>query len=127
MSCLLLDTDILINLLRGREAARDFVARSLDEYDLLCSAISVAEIWTGMKPHEEKATRQLLDSLKIIDVNRVIAEYAGTYKGSTKSHNLELDDCLIAATARAVNAVLATGNGRHYPMKDIKKIVVKMS
>jgi predicted nucleic acid-binding protein len=38
---------------------------------------------------------------------------------------LELDDCLIAATAFIENAFLATGNEKHYPMKDIKKIRVK--
>jgi hypothetical protein len=31
----------------------------------------------------------------------------------------------IAATAYEMRATLATGNGKHYPMKDIKKEVVK--
>ena len=126
MSSMLLDTDILINLLRGNVAARDFLADSLEEHELLCSVISVAEIWTGMRPHEEQATRRLMDSLKIIEVNRAVAEKAGNFKGATKSHTLELDDCLIAATAFCTGATLATGNGKHYPMKEIRKIVVKM-
>ena len=126
MSSLLLDTDILINLLRGNVAARDFLAENLEEHELLCSVISVAEIWTGMRPHEEQATRRLVDSLKIIDVSRAVAEKAGSLKGTTKSHSLELDDCLIAATAYCTGATLATGNGKHYPMKDIRKVVVKM-
>lgn len=126
MSSLLLDTDILINLLRGNVAARDFLADNLEEHELLCSVISVAEIWTGMRPHEEQATRRLVDSLKIIDVSRAVAEKAGSLKGTTKSHSLELDDCLIAATAYCTGATLATGNGKHYPMKDIRKVVVKM-
>lgn len=126
MSGLLLDSDILINLLRGNVAARDFLADNLEEHELLCSVISVAEIWTGMRPHEEQATRRLVDSLKIIDVSRAVAEKAGNLKGTTKSHSLELDDCLIAATAYCTGATLATGNGKHYPMKDIRKVVVKM-
>lgn len=126
MSSLLLDTDILINLLRGNVAARDFLADNLEEHELLCSVISVAEIWTGMRPHEEQPTRRLVDSLKIIDVSRAVAEKAGSFKGTTKSHSLELDDCLIAATAYCTGATLATGNGKHYPMKDIRKVVVKM-
>lgn len=126
MSSLLLDTDILINLLRGNPAARDFIANSLEENDLLCSVVSVAEIWAGMRPHEEQATRKLIDSLKIIDVNRAVAEKAGSFKGTVKSHSLELDDCLIAATAFCTGATLATGNGKHYPMKDVRKFVVKM-
>jgi predicted nucleic acid-binding protein len=126
MSSLLLDTDILINLLRGNAAARDFIEESLEENELLCSVISVAEIWVGMRPKEEKATRGLVDSLKIIDVSRDVAEKAGTFKGAAKGHSLELDDCLIAATAFCTGATLATGNGKHYPMKDIRKVVVKM-
>ena len=126
MSSLLLDTDILINLLRGNAAARDFIEESLEENELLCSVISVAEIWAGMRPKEEKATRGLVDSLKIIDVSRDVAEKAGTFKGAAKGHSLELDDCLIAATAFCTGTTLATGNGKHYPMKDIRKVVVKM-
>jgi predicted nucleic acid-binding protein len=126
MSSLLLDTDILINLLRGNVAARDFLADNLEENELLCSVITVAEIWAGMCPHEEQATRRLVDSLRIVDVTRAVAEKAGSFKGTTKSHTLELDDCLIAATAFCTGATLATGNGKHYPMKDIRKLVVKM-
>lgn len=126
MSSLLLDTDILINLLRGNAAARDFIQESLEENELLCSVISVAEIWAGMRPKEEEATRGLVDSLKIVDVSRDVAEKAGNFKGAAKGHSLELDDCLIAATAFCAGATLATGNGKHYPMKDIRKVVVKM-
>lgn len=126
MSCLLLDTDILINMLRGNAVARDFIANNLEENELLCSVISVAEIWAGMRSHEELATRRLVDSLKIVDVNRAVAMKAGSYKGTIKSHSLELDDCMIAATAFCAGAVLATGNGKHYPMKDIHLLVVKM-
>ncbi len=126
MTRLVLDTDILINLLRGSAAARDFVANALEEHELLCSVITVAEIWTGMRVHEEQATRLLIDSLKVIEVNQTIAEQAGRFKGTVKSHVLELDDCLIAATAFCTGAALATGNGKHYPMKELRKIVVQM-
>src|ERR1035437_7553970 len=113
MSSLLLDTDILINLLRGNVAARDFLANNLEENELLCSVITVAEIWAGMRPHEEQATRRLVDSLRIVDVSQSVAEKAGSFNGTTKSHPLELDDCLIAATAFCTGATLATGNGKH--------------
>ena len=126
MSSLLLDTDILINLLRGNLAARDFIADNLEENELLCSVVSVAEIWAGMRPNEELATRSLVDSLKVIDVNRSMAMKAGSFKGTTKSHSLELDDCMIAATAFCTGATLATGNGKHYPMKEIRIVVVAM-
>ena len=126
MSRLLLDTDILINLLRGKEAARDFLVNHVQEDELFCSVITIAEIFAGMHPHEEPATRRLIETLNIVEVSKTIAERAGYYKGSIKSHSLELDDCLIAATAFSLDAALATGNGKHYPMNDVSKIVVKM-
>ncbi len=124
MKSILLDTDVLINFLRGKEKARDYLASAIGEADLCCSAITVAEIHAGMKEQERAKTVDLLDSLTIIEVTRTIAEKAGTYKRTTRSHGLELDDCIIAATAFAKNAMLATGNDKHYSMADIKKSVV---
>jgi len=80
MKRMLLDTDVLINFLRGRERTRDYLASVLDEADVCCSAVAVAEIHAGMKEHERVKTTQLLDSITIIDVTRDIAEKAGAYK-----------------------------------------------
>ena len=124
MKNVLVDTDILINFLRGREKARTFLSSLINESIIYCSVVTAAEIFAGMKEHEREKTTDLLDSLNIIDVTREIAEKAGSYKSSIKSHELELDDCFIAATAFARNAVIATGNGKHYPMDDIDKIIV---
>jgi len=124
MKSILLDTDVLINFLRGKESARDYLASVMGEADLCCSAIAVAEIHAGLKEHERTRTTELLDSLTIIDVTRDIAEKAGAYKRTTRSQGLELDDCIIAATVFIKHAVLATGNVKHYPMTDIKKSLV---
>jgi len=79
----------------------------------------------GMKEHEREKTVALIESLHILDVTREIAERAGTYKRDENRQYLELDDCFIAATAFVMGAVLATGNGKHYPMEDIEKEIVK--
>lgn len=123
MKRVLVDTDVLINFLRGRQQAKEFLLAHL-ESDILCSVITVAEIYAGMGVHEQEKTKDLLDNLEIVPVTRTIAEKAGHYKGEMKSHALELDDCLIAATAHFHKATLATGNARHYPMADIEKTVV---
>ncbi len=124
MKSILLDTDMLINFLRGKEKAHDYLASAIGEADLCCSAITVAEIHVGMKEQERAKTSDLLDSLTIVEVTRTIAEKAGTYKRTTRAQGLELDDCIIAATAFAKHAMLATGNDKHYPMTDINKSVV---
>ena len=46
---------------------------------------------------------------------------AGDYRRTIKSHHLELDDCLIAATRVVNKATLITGNIKHYPMQGIEK------
>lgn len=127
MSFVLLDTDILINLLRGIEGAKVFVQNAAVQGLVGCSAITVAEIYAGMRAHEREKTESLLDGLEIIDVTRAIAEKAGGYRAAIKSQDLELDDCLIAATAFETRATLATGNGKHYPMTDIHKDVVSLT
>lgn len=113
MKNIVLDTNILINFLRGRETARDFL-----------SSITVAEIFVGMREHERKKTEELLDSFNLIEITKEIAEKAGNYKNRIKGQTLELDDCLVAASAPSVGAILATENIKHYPMTDIKKMTV---
>jgi predicted nucleic acid-binding protein len=124
MKNIVLDTDILINFLRGREKARTFLSSLIDEATLYCSVITIAEIFTGMREKERKKTEELLDSLNMIEVTKEIAEKAGSYKNRIKSQNLELDDCLIAASVHSMGAILATGNTKHYPMTDIKKMAI---
>lgn len=119
----LVDTDILINFLRGKRKAKDYLSSLLDESSIYCSAITVAEIAAGMRSGEEERTKALVDHIEVLDVNREVAEKAGHYKRSARGHSLELVDCLIAATAFVHKAVLATGNGKHYPMEDIKVTV----
>lgn len=124
MKTVLVDTDVLIDFLRGKEKSREFMVSVAGDADIVCSAITVAEIHAGMKEQERVKTRELLDGLTIIDVTREIAEKAGAYRGTIRSHALELDDCLIAATAFVKRATLATGNAKHYPMGDIEKKLV---
>jgi predicted nucleic acid-binding protein len=120
----LVDTDILINFLRGKRKAKDFLSMLLEESGFYCSAITVAEISAGTRPGEEDRTKAFLSQIEVLDVTRDVAEKAGHYKRGARSQSLELDDCLVAATAFIHKAVLATGNGKHYPMKDIKVTVV---
>lgn len=119
MSKVLFDTDILIDILRGREAIRTFLLDRTAHSVPCCSVISVAELYAGMRPEEKHATDALLDALVIAPVTREIAETAGRFKRRVKSRRLELADCLIAATAFVEGAALATGNTKDYPMPEI--------
>jgi predicted nucleic acid-binding protein len=120
MKKVLVDTDILIDFLRGKESARDYLRGKLQEAILCCSVIAVAEIYAEMLEKEREKTLALLDGLFILPVTLEIAEIAGRFKRSVKSQALELDDCLIAATAFVEQAILATRNRKHYPMKEVE-------
>ena len=119
MSKVVLDTDVLIDLLRGRATARALMLRVTEHAIPCCSVISVAEIHAGMRAQERAPTAALLDSLVLLDVTRSVAELAGHFRQRERARHLELADCLIAATAVTEAAALATGNVRHYPMPEL--------
>lgn len=119
MPSLVVDTDILIHFLRGNAAAKRLLQVHAVHETPCCSTITVAEIHAGMRAAERNATQALLDSLVILPVTREVAELAGQLKQTTRHMQLELADCLIAATTLVQGATLATGNRRHYPFKSL--------
>jgi predicted nucleic acid-binding protein len=125
VSKVLLDTDILIDVLRGRVSTRKFLLEVAQDSVPCCSVITVAEIHAGMRPEEGEATAALLDGLVIFPVTRQIAEVTGHFKRISKSHRLELADCLIAATAFVEGASVATGNAKDYPMPEVTVMPVR--
>lgn len=120
MKKILVDTDILIDFLRGKEGARNYLSEISEDSPLYCSVITIAEIHAGMRKSEEGKTTNLLDGLFAIPITEEIAKIAGRFKREIKAQKLELDDCLIAATASVEKAVLATKNSKHYPIKNLK-------
>jgi|LGVF01.2.fsa_nt_gb predicted nucleic acid-binding protein len=118
----LIDTDIIIDHLRGEEKARDFLRQiKSGGSDILYSVITKAELYPGVRPKEVKKVARLLSSMEEVRIDGEIAVDAGRYRNKFySSHGLLLPDALIAASAKKAGAVLITLNKRHYPMKDIK-------
>ena len=122
MNRCLIDTDVIIDHLRGEEKARDFLKQlKAEEADILYSVITKAELYSGVRPKEEEKVASLLNSMEEVRIDGEIAVAAGRYRNKLyASHGLLLPDALIAASAKQVGAVLVTLNKKHYPMKDIK-------
>jgi predicted nucleic acid-binding protein len=120
---LLIDSDILIEVSRGRnQDILEFWQRLSDsDVVLMCSPISVAELWHGARPNEHATLNALFSALICVPIDREIGRAAGEYlKQYARSHSVELGDALIAATASAIDAELWTRNRKHYPMKDLR-------
>ncbi len=113
---IVLDTDVLVDFLRGHRKAVSFVnARSAR---IILSSIVVAELYAGVKGDAEQAALQNFISLfRVVPVTAEIAKAGGLYKRDYgKSHGIGLADAILAATAQAENAELKTLNTKHYPM-----------
>jgi len=118
----LIDSDILIEVSRARDLAVlarwDELSRS--EVALLCSPVTVAELWHGARPKEHGTLDALFAAIHCVPIDSEIGARAGDYlRHYAKSHHVELGDALIAATVSIHNLELWTRNRRHYPMKDV--------
>lgn len=120
----LIDTDVLIWVLRGNKIYQDFLVKLKDEEPLSISVITIAEIYKNIYPAEMVKTENVLNEFLNLEVNAAVAKQAGLYwqQFIKRLKNLSLTDCLIAATASVNNITLVSLNSKHFPMKDIKVI-----
>lgn len=113
---LVVDTDVLIDYLRDRSQAVVFLEGI--EQPLAVSAITVAELFVGVREGEE---RRRLDAFvaafHVLGLDRQAAVQAGFWRRQYgPSHGMGLADALIAASVAAAGATLVTLNRRHFPM-----------
>ncbi len=118
----LLDTTVLVDALRGRQAAARL--RSLhetNEVPWIC-AVNVEEVMRGIREHEREATVRLLRGLHVAPLGRPEGARAGGWRRDFASKGITLSqaDCLIAAAAVTVRARLATGNPKDFPMPGLE-------
>lgn len=112
----LVDTDIMVDFLRGNPNAVTLIKKYSDR--IILSSLVIAELYAGAKGDEELTILDDLVSLfQIIPVSIAIAKAGGLYKNNyAKSHGIGIADAIIAATAQSENAALITLNIKHYPM-----------
>jgi predicted nucleic acid-binding protein len=121
----LIDTDIAIDHFHGNRSARDFFEQALSSGEpLLISVVTLTELLAGMRSNEEDLTEKLLTLFTVMEVDVNIGRKAGAYlRKFARSHNVDLGDALIAATAAVTGADLVTRNVKHYPMTDIRVLI----
>jgi predicted nucleic acid-binding protein len=111
---ILLDTDIIIDSLKGVRAAKElFRTRSIDLY---CSILTKKELLSkgGLKDSERKRIINLLARMKVLrideDINNKFFSLIKTY-GENPDHTA---DYIIAATAWSKKLPLLTRNRKHF-------------
>ena len=113
---LLLDSDVMVDFLRGQPEAVSLVKSHADH--ILLPAIVVAELYAAVREGKE---REILDNLFtvfcVLPITAELARMGGICKRDWgKSHGISLAEAIIAVTAEQAGAELKTLNVKHYPM-----------
>lgn len=122
MAAVLLDSSVVIDLLRGRSGAirrlRTVKAAGDDPY--VC-AVAVEEITRGLRPPEDDAFLEILEGLLPAPLGIPEGRLAGFLKRTLakRGRTISQADALIAAAALGIGARLATGNPKDFPIKGL--------
>lgn len=120
---ILLDTSVIIDGLRRRRGRREFLRAMLEQgHELACCAINVADVYSGMRPHEAKMTAEFIADLQYVEISREAARQAGELRleWQRKGKTLSLPDAIIGAVALTQDLTLATDNVRDFAMLGLR-------
>jgi predicted nucleic acid-binding protein len=119
---LLLDTSVLIDVLRFRNQRREWLAELVrGGHTLSTTTLNIAELYAGMRPGEEAKTEALLAGIEPYELNGTDARFAGKLKNNwaRKGRTLTLEDTIVAAIAIARGSALVTDNRKDFPMPEV--------
>jgi predicted nucleic acid-binding protein len=107
----LLDTCILIDYLRGDPGVYDLLVKD-EDIKLSISTVTMMELMIGaFNKREVTYIQKAFNKIDIIYIDKDISKMAEDFIIQySKSHNLQIDDSLIAATAIKMNLELITDN-----------------
>ncbi len=112
--CALFDTNIVIDALKGIEAANQEYQRYETVY---ISLISWIEVMVGTTNIDELITRDFLQQhFIVLPITLPIAELAVKIR---QQKRIKLPDALIQATAQIYNAILVTRNSKDFPETEL--------
>ena len=126
---LIVDTDILIDLLRKKDYAVSLVKKFEEESELATSAINAFELYRGAykSRNQEKnlaSVKGLLNSLRMLNTDEDSMEMAGKITASLErdGNMIDIRDLLIASIALVNGFGVLTNNVAHF--KRIKHLRV---
>ena len=107
---LLLDTNVLIDVLKGETTARDWLE---EQQQPAISVITWIEVLVGCRTAESQTVEAWLDSFERLPLDRDVA------RGSVQArqrHGLKVPDAIILASASCHGLTLATRNSKDFPL-----------
>lgn len=119
---LLLDTSVLIDALRSRNARRDLLVRLVNEgHHFSTTALNIAEVYAGVREGEIERTATFIGSLECRELTASSGRLAGMLKNTwaRKGRTLSLSDTIIAAIAIENECSLMTDNRKDFPMPEL--------
>jgi len=70
---LVIDTNILIDVLRKKKEALDFLTKCAEHYRPSISVVTIAEIMAGLRPEFYDKTKAFLDTFSKVEINEDIS------------------------------------------------------
>ena len=106
---LLLDTNILIDVLRGESVALAWLEQ---QPKVQISVITWIEVLVGCHDGETEAVESWLETFHRLPIKDAVARETVRLR---QQHGLKVPDAIILATARCADLTLATRNTRDFP------------
>lgn len=116
VSAVLIETTILVDLLRRSAAAADYLDYARTQGTLICSVVTKAELIVGSRNRAEvRAIDQLLARFKVEPIVAGDSVRALNWlKKLYHSHRVGFHDCLLGAVAVRNRIPVATLNEKHF-------------
>lgn len=119
----LFDTSVIIDFLREKPQARDFIVAHKDD-NIVTSSICEAEVYSGVYREEkediskrkQQVKRLFASFYQVLPFDSAQAETAGRIRAELAAKGSLIDDLdiLIAATAVSSQSVLVSKNPKHF-------------
>lgn len=114
----LLDTDAVVDVLRGRHGVAARLAQSSPD-DIAIASMTLAELLYGSlcandPARSELAVRRFIDVVRVLPFSRRASEHHARLRHATRQRTVGPNDLVIAATALAADATLVTSNTREF-------------
>ena len=111
MASVLIDSSVWIEFFRKNEPYHDIVSRLMDDEQIVCCGVILAELMQGAKSDKELAVLEdFLQVFAFIQETPELWAAAGklSYKLRRKGVTVGLSDCFIAVAAASVKSRVAT-------------------